>query len=60
MEKQYTISEVADITGYTPKTIYQYRKLGQIEGFKMGNEWRFTSDQIKAFIELKKKQARGE
>lgn len=60
MEKIYTAKEVADITGYSLRTIQIYATKGEIEGFKMGNEWRFTAEQIKAFIELKKKQARGE
>lgn len=60
MEKLYTVNEVADITGYKPKTIRTYALGGQIKGEKTGRSWRFTADQIKAFIELKKKQAKGE
>ena len=60
MEKLYTAKEVADITGYSLRTIQIYATKGEIKGEKMNRSWRFTADQIKAFIELKKRQARGE
>lgn len=60
MEKLYTAKEVAELTGYKLSTILQYRKIGQIEAEKYGRAWRFTKEQIQAFLDMKKKGASNE
>lgn len=47
--KFHTIGEVADCYRIGKSTIHKYLQNGLIEGFKMGNQWRFSQEQIDAF-----------
>lgn len=47
--KFHTIQEVAACYRIGVSTLHKYLKNGLIEGFKMGNQWRFSQDQISAF-----------
>lgn len=47
--KFHTIQEVAACYRIGVSTLHKYLKDGLIEGFKMGNQWRFSNNQIDAF-----------
>ena len=47
--KFHTIQEVAACYRIGVSTLHKYLKDGLIEGFKMGNQWRFSQGQIDAF-----------
>ena len=46
MEKLYTVSDIAQITGLTERTIRNYIKDGKLQGKKVGVQWRFTEEDI--------------
>ena len=56
MEKLYTTKEVSQLTGYALTTIQAYAFRGVIKGDKHGKDWRFTEEQIKEFLDKKKKE----
>lgn len=49
-EKIYTLQEVAELFKVTQKTIRNYLKEEKLQGFKMGNRWRFTQSQVDQLI----------
>lgn len=49
--KVYSITEVMQILGITRRTVYNWLKDGKIKGFKVGKEWRFTEESLRAFME---------
>ena len=55
LKKLYTVKETAYMTGYAITTIRDYVRAGEIKGEKVGNNWRFTEEQIKEFLDKKKK-----
>ena len=46
VEKLYTVSDVAQMTGLTERTIRNYIKDGKLQGKKVGVQWRFTEEDI--------------
>lgn len=48
--KIYTTDEVIGILKINRRTLYNYIKGGQLNGFKVGKTWRFTEAEIKRFI----------
>ena len=51
MEKScLSIGEVAKYLGLTVSTVYRLVKRGAIPGFKVGWQWRFTQDNLEAWI----------
>ena len=46
LEKLYTVSDVAQMTGLTERTIRNYIKDGKLRGKKVGVQWRFTEEDI--------------
>jgi excisionase family DNA binding protein len=46
LEKLYTVSDVAQMTGLTERTIRNYIKDGKLQGKKVGVQWRFTEEDI--------------
>ena len=47
----YTTKEVAEMLKVTKKTINQYVREGKIKAIDMGNQYRFTKEQIEDFVE---------
>ena len=45
-----SIGEVANYLGLTVSTVYRLVKRGAIPGFKVGGQWRFTQDNLEAWI----------
>ena len=46
----YSISDVAKITKLTDRTIRNYLSNGTLKGQKIGGQWRFTKENIKALF----------
>lgn len=48
--ENYTINEVAMMTGLTTRTLRNYIKLGILKGEKMDGIWKFSAEDISEFI----------
>jgi len=46
MKEYYTVMELADHFGVSPKTIYRRLWAKEIPAFKVGNQWRITKKDI--------------
>ena len=46
----YTTKEVAEMLKVTKKTINQYVREGKIKAIDMGNQYRFTEEQLEDFV----------
>ena len=52
MEKKlYTVEEIAGMMMLTSRTIRNYLRDGTLKGRKIGGQWRFTEEDIKAFMD---------
>lgn len=49
-EKFYSIADIAKLTKLTDRTIRNYLSNGTLKGHKVGGQWRFTKDDIKALF----------
>jgi excisionase family DNA binding protein len=47
----YTLNEVADLLKVTRKTVTNYIRKGKLVAFKMGTNFRVSSDALNSFIE---------
>lgn len=60
--KVYTANEVCELLKITKRTLYRYLEDGSISGFRAGRQYRFTEDDVKAFIDARRgtrKQAKA-
>ena len=48
--KLYTIEETAEMLGITTRTLQTYIKKGLIKAKKIGRRWRFTEQNINAYV----------
>lgn len=48
--KLYTVENIAEMTGLTSRTIRNYLSSGKLKGRKVGGQWRFTQDDVGAFM----------
>ena len=46
----YSLPEVAETLGVTPRSVHNYLKDGLIAGSKIGGRWAFTEKQIQDYI----------
>ena len=44
----YTITETASMLRVSENTIYRMARRGELEGSKVGRQWRFSEDSIKS------------
>ncbi len=52
MEKEfYTINELAEITGFTTRSLRNFIQMGHLDGEKIDGIWQFSAEQIGSFIE---------
>lgn len=51
MKELYTINELADFLRVSTRTIRRYIKEGKITGFKVGQAWRFSDDEVARYIQ---------
>lgn len=49
--KIYDANEVAEILKVNRMTVIRYIRMGRIEAFKVGNDWRITLQSLKKFID---------
>ena len=49
-EKFYSISDIAKLTKLTDRTIRNYLANGTLKGTKIGGQWRFTQNDVKALF----------
>ena len=49
-DDSYTIGQVVMMTGLTDRTIRNYLSLGFLDGEKQDGQWRFTAEQLEAFM----------
>ena len=49
-EKLYSISDIAKMTKLTDRTIRNYLAKGNLKGVKVGGQWRFTKEDVKALF----------
>ena len=45
-----TIEEVANRFGVNPTTVYRLVQRGRLPGFKVGNQWRFSSSRLEEWV----------
>ncbi len=50
MEPYYTPDEIAERLKITRRTIYQWLKQGRLKGVKLGDLWRVSESDLKAFL----------
>ena len=50
-EKPYlTIEDVAGYFGVTPTTVYRLAQKGELPGFKIGSQWRFSQEMLESWV----------
>ncbi len=50
MEKTYNLNELAMISSFTTRSLRMFLKEGLLEGEKIDGVWRFTEEEIEAFL----------
>lgn len=57
-EKLLDVKQVRESLGLSERTIFRLIKEGELKGFKVGREWRFTEADITEYFEAQRKKAR--
>lgn len=57
MEQIYTVEEIASMLRVSNATVYRLLESGQLQGFKVGTQWRIKQSSLERFIE---EQGKGE
>lgn len=47
----YSITDLEEILGVNHRVIWRYIKDGELHGFKLGNRWRITEQNLREFIQ---------
>ena len=55
MKQLYTIEEVADFLRVSIRTVRRYLKDGTIRGFKVGQNWRISDEEVSRYINEQQK-----
>ena len=50
MKKMYKVKEIAEIFGFTPRTIRSFIKRGYLRAIKSGGRYRITQEEIDRII----------
>ena len=45
-----TVEEVAERFGVNTTTVYRLAQRGQLPGFKVGNQWRFSQERLAEWV----------
>jgi len=57
MDKEVlTVKQVAEFLQMDERTIYKLAKQGDIQSFKVSNQWRFLRNDIESWVERKKSE----
>jgi excisionase family DNA binding protein len=59
MKKLYNAKDVAELFGVSPSTIYAEADRCNLAGFRVGNSWRFSEEDILNYISAKEKEAKA-
>ena len=51
MEKTYTLNDVAQMTGFTTRTLRTYISQGLLRGKKEDGKWQFSEEEVYAFFD---------
>ena len=49
-ERFFTVGEVAKRFGINAKTVYRLVQQGDLPGFKVGTQWRFSEEMLKKWV----------
>jgi excisionase family DNA binding protein len=52
LEVVYTPKEVAEILKVSEQVIADELKMGRLEGFKVGRQWRITEGSLRSYIQI--------
>lgn len=55
--KMYSIKEVSELIGISPRSLYTYINQGKIKAYKLPTGWRFYEKDVIAFVTLYKARA---
>ena len=50
MDRDYSLNDLALMTGFTTRTLRNYIKQGLLNGEKQNGVWQFTADEIDRFF----------
>ena len=50
MEKTYSLNDLAEMTGFTTRTLRNYLKDGLLKGEKQNGAWQFTEEDVDRFF----------
>lgn len=56
----YSVGDVAEFLQVSQRTIYKHLNDGVLKGFKAGNKWRFSHQEIKDYIRKLEKKANND
>lgn len=56
--KYYTTEEVAELLKLHTRTVREYLKSGQLRGYKLGDTWRISEEDIQEFLEARANRPR--
>ena len=56
----YNLEDIQKKLEISERTALRYLKSGELKGFKMGREWRFTQSDIDAFVELRRRKTEAD
>jgi excisionase family DNA binding protein len=56
-DKLLNVKQVQDFLGLSERTIFRLIKSGDLKGFKVGREWRFTESDINTYIEKQRQKS---
>ena len=51
-DKVYTVEQVAEQLKVHMRTVYRLLEAGEIQGVKVGRQWRITPEALNAFLQL--------
>lgn len=60
MESVLTLPEVASLLHVSQRTVYRLAQDGRLPAFKVGQAWRFRSDDIQSWIDAQVRGAEAE
>ena len=52
-----TVREVAKYLRMKPVTIYKHAQGGKLPAFKVGREWRFRADELRAWVQARSRRS---
>jgi excisionase family DNA binding protein len=60
MGKLLTVKEVQDRLDISERTAFRMIKSGELQGFKVGREWRFEESDLQNYIQAQRQKAEEE